>query len=160
MERLYDINYLDVDENIENEKIINKVLNKCFEIENLLNSNLYVNVILTTPENIRKFNKQYRNIDNETDVLSFPMFEKEELEEKIEKNDFENMDVLGDMIISLDRVEKQAKEYGHSFERELAYMVVHSFYHLLGYDHMVEEDKKKMRKKEENVLNILDIKRQ
>lgn len=159
MEQLCDINYLDVDENIENEKIINKVINKCFETENLLNSNLYVNIILTTPENIRKFNKQYRNIDNETDVLSFPMFEIEELKEKIKRNDFENIDVLGDMIISLDRVEKQAKEYGHSFERELAYMVVHSFYHLLGYDHMVEEDKKKMREKEEFVLNILDIKR-
>ena len=160
MEQLYDINYLDVDENVENEKIINKVIKKCFETENLLNSNLYVNIILTTPENIRKFNRQYRNIDNETDVLSFPMFEKGELEEKIEKNDFKNIDVLGDMIISLDRVEKQAKEYSHSFERELAYMVVHSFYHLLGYDHMVEEDKKKMREKEEFVLNILDIKRQ
>lgn len=159
MEQLCDINYLDVDENIENEKIINKVINKCFETENLLNSNLYVNIILTTPENIKNFNKQYRNIDNETDVLSFPMFEKEELTEKIAENDFKNVDVLGDMIISLDRVEKQAKEYGHSFERELAYMVVHSFYHLLGYDHMVEEDKKKMREKEEFVLNILDIKR-
>ena len=63
------------------------------------------------------------------------------------------------MIISIDRVLDQAKEYGHSFERELAYMVVHSFYHLLGYDHMVEEDKKIMRKKEEKVLNSLEIKR-
>lgn len=156
MEKLCDINYLDIDENIENEKIIYKVIKKCFEIEDLLNSNLYVNIILTTPENIRKFNKQYRNIDKETDVLSFPMFEKEELEKaKLSKN----IDVLGDMIISIDRVLDQAKEYGHSFERELAYMVVHSFYHLLGYDHIVEEDKKIMREKEEKVLNILEIKR-
>lgn len=156
MEKLCDINYLDIDENIENEKIIYKVIKKCFEIEDLLNSNLYVNIILTTPENIRKFNKQYRNIDKETDVLSFPMFEKEELEKaKLSKN----IDVLGDMIISIDRVLDQAKEYGHSFERELAYMVVHSFYHLLGYDHIVEEDKKIMREKEERVLNILEIKR-
>ncbi len=156
MEKLCDINYLDIDENIENEKIICKVIKRCFEIEDLLNSNLYVNIILTTPENIRKFNKQYRNIDKETDVLSFPMFEKEELEKaKLSKN----IDVLGDMIISIDRVLDQAKEYGHSFERELAYMVVHSFYHLLGYDHIVEEDKKIMREKEERVLNILEIKR-
>ena len=84
------------------------------------------------------------------------MFEKEELEKaRLSKN----IDVLGDMIISIDRVLDQAKEYGHSFERELAYMVVHSFYHLLGYDHMVEEDKKIMRKKEEKVLNSLEIKR-
>ena len=156
MEKLCDINYLDIDENIENEKIIYKVIKKCFEIEDLLNSNLYVNIILTTPENIRKFNKQYRNIDKETDVLSFPMFEKEELEKAKQSK---NIDVLGDMIISIDRVLDQAKEYGHSFERELAYMVVHSFYHLLGYDHMVEEDKKIMRKKEEKVLNSLEIKR-
>ena len=156
MEKLCDINYLDINKNLENEKIIYKVIKKCFEIEDLLNSNLYVNIILTTPENIRKFNKQYRNIDKETDVLSFPMFEKEELEKaKLSKN----IDVLGDMIISIDRVLDQAKEYGHSFERELAYMVVHSFYHLLGYDHMVEEDKKIMREKEERVLNILEIKR-
>ena len=156
MEKLCDINYLDIDENIENEKIIYKVIKKCFEIEDLLTRNFYVNIILTTPENIRKFNKQYRNIDKETDVLSFPMFEKEELEKAKQSK---NIDVLGDMIISIDRVLDQAKEYGHSFERELAYMVVHSFYHLLGYDHMVEEDKKIMRKKEEKVLNSLEIKR-
>ena len=156
MEQLCDINYLDINKNLENEKIICKVIKRCFEIEDLLNSNLYVNIILTTPENIRKFNKQYRDIDKETDVLSFPMFEKEELEKaRLSKN----IDVLGDMIISIDRVLDQAKEYGHSFERELAYMVVHSFYHLLGSDHMVEEDKKIMRKKEEKVLNSLEIKR-
>ena len=63
------------------------------------------------------------------------------------------------MIISIDRVKKQAEEYGHSFERELAYMVVHSFYHLLGEDHIKEEDKKQMREKEENVLSQLNINR-
>ena len=63
------------------------------------------------------------------------------------------------MVISIERVEEQAKEYGHSFERELAYMVVHSFYHLLGYDHIKEEDKMKMRPKEENILQKLNINR-
>ena len=106
MEQLCDINYLDINKNLENEKIICKVIKRCFEIEDLLNSNLYVNIILTTPENIRKFNKQYRDIDKETDVLSFPMFEKEELEKaRLSKN----IDVLGDMIISIDRVLDQAK---------------------------------------------------
>lgn len=65
----------------------------------------------------------------------------------------------GDIVISLEQVEAQAKEYGHSFERELAYMVVHGFYHLMGYDHMIEEDKIIMRQKEENILNVLEITR-
>ena len=111
----------------------------------MFNTKFYVSVTLTTPENIRKYNKEYRNIDKETDVLSFPMFEKSELPTIISsKMEFE--DVLGDMIISIERVKEQAKEYGHSFERELAYMVVHSFYHLMGEDHMEEEERLVMRK--------------
>jgi len=148
-----EINYLDIDEEEEYNKIIKEVLNKCFEEENLFNRNLYVNVVLTNPENIRTINKEHRQIDKETDVLSFPMYEKKEITNiKLDKED-----VLGDMVISIERVEEQAKEYGHSFKRELAYMVVHSFYHLLGYDHMEEEDKKQMRIKEENILNKLNI---
>ena len=87
------------------------------------------------------------------------MFEKDELDEKIEKQDFLYEDVLGDIIISVQRVEEQAKEYGHSFERELSYMVVHGFYHLMGYDHIEEKDKVIMRPKEEKVLNSLGITR-
>ena len=98
-------------------------------------------------------NNQYRNIDKETDVLSFPMFEKEELE-KLENA---NQDILGDIVISIDKVKQQAEEYGHSFKRELAYMAVHGFYHLMGYDHMNEDDKKEMRQKEENILEKLKI---
>ena len=119
----------------------------------------YICITLTTPENIQKYNKQYRNLDKPTDVLSFPMFEKDEIDNKIKNKDFENIDILGDMVISIPKVEEQAKEYGHSFERELAYMVVHSFYHLMGYDHIKEEDKLVMRPKEEFVLNNLDIRR-
>ena len=159
MSELYEINYLDIEENEKYEEIIDKVIKKCFEIENLLNSNLYVSITLTNPQNIQELNKQYRNIDKETDVLSFPMFEKHEIEEKIEKQDFQHYDVLGDMVISIPRVEGQAIEYGHSFERELAYMVVHSFYHLMGYDHIEESDKIIMRPKEEFVLNKLEINR-
>ena len=152
---MHEIKYLDIEENQEYDKIIEKVLEECFKTEGLENSKLYVSVTLTTPKNIRELNKQYRNVDRETDVLSFPMFEKEELE-KINLN---NDDILGDMVISIEQVKNQAIEYGHSFERELAYMVVHSFYHLLGYDHIEEEDKKIMRPKEEYVLERLDIKR-
>lgn len=152
---ILELNYLDIDENDSYKEIIKKVLKKCFEIEKLENKNLYVNVVLTNAKNIKSINKEHRGIDKETDVLSFPMFEKNE----IANLDNTNEDILGDMVISIERVEEQAKEYGHSFQRELAYMVVHSFYHLLGYDHMTEEDKKEMREKEENVLGILGIRR-
>ena len=153
----FEVIYKDIDENKDYEKVIEKVLNKCFEEENLENSKLYITITLTNPENIRIINKQYRNIDRATDVLSFPMFEKEELDKKIQNNDFEYQDVLGDLIISIEKVKEQAEEYGHSFERELSYMVVHGFYHLMGYDHIKEEDKKIMRPKEEKILNDLKI---
>ena len=145
--KVVEINFLDIEENKEYENTINKVVEKCFEEENLQNKNLYINVILTDPKNIRKTNKKYRNIDKETDVLSFPMFEKDEIP-NIEGN---IPDVLGDIV------KEQAKEYGHSFERELSYMVVHGFYHLMGYDHMKEDEKNIMRQKEENVLEKLKI---
>jgi len=155
----YEIQYLDIEEKKEYEEIIKKVVEECFKVENLGDSKLYISITLTTPKNIRKYNKEYRDIDKETDVLSFPMFEKDELDKMIKNKDFENIDILGDMVISIPQVEAQAKEYGHSFERELAYMVVHSFYHLMGYDHIEEADKLKMRPKEENVLNRLNITR-
>jgi len=148
-----EINFLDIEENEEYINTLTKVMDRCFEEEKLKDKNLYVNIVLTNPENIRKINKEHRNIDKETDVLSFPMFEKEELEQRKELN----QDVLGDVVISIEKVKDQAEEYGHSFERELAYMAVHGFYHLMGYDHMNENDKLLMRQKEENVLNKLNI---
>ena len=95
-------------------------------------------------------------------MLSFPMFQKEEIDNLIEESKNEEIeveDVLGDIMISIPRVIEQAKEYGHSVERELAYMVVHGFYHVMGYDHIKEEDKVIMRPKEENILNKLNITR-
>ena len=151
--------YKDVEENSKYNNIINTVIDKCFMVERLENLNLYISITLTTPNEIRSINKQYRNIDKETDVLSFPMFEKNEIDQMVSNGKNEIPETIGDIIISVDRVEEQAKEYGHSFERELAYMVVHGFYHLMGYDHMVEKDKIVMRGKEENVLNILNINR-
>ena len=156
---MYQIEYLDVEENKKQEDLIEKVIRKCFETENLENSKLYISITLTTPSNIQKINKEYRKIDKSTDVLSFPMFEKEEIDEKIQKQDFEYEDILGDIIISIEQVKIQSEEYGHSFERELAYMLVHGFYHLMGYDHMEEADKVLMRQKEENILNVLEITR-
>lgn len=156
---MYEIVYKDVQENEKYEKIVKKVLEQCFKEEDMLDSKLYITITFTTPQNIKEINKQYRNIDKATDVLSFPMFEKDELETKIKNKDYVCEDVLGDIIISIEKVQEQAEEYGHSFERELSYMIVHGFYHLMGYDHIKEEDKKVMRPKEEKVLNDLKIKR-
>lgn len=156
---MYEITYLDIEPNVEYEEIIKNVVEQCYKEEDLLDSKLCIQITLTNPKNIRQINNQYRNIDKETDVLSFPMFEKQELSEKIKNKDFLHEDILGDIVISIERVEGQAKEYGHSFKRELSYMVVHGFYHLMGYDHIEEEDKKQMRPKEEKILEYLDIKR-
>ena len=110
-----EINFLDIEENVEIENLIKRVAEKCFEIEGLKEKNLYLSVILTDPKNIRITNKKFRNIDKETDVLSFPMFEKDEIKNLTGKYP----EALGDIMISVERVEAQAKEYGHSFEREL-----------------------------------------
>lgn len=151
-----EIEYLEIEENINYEELINKVLEECFLVENMQNSKLYIDITLTNPENIKKLNKQYRNIDKETDVLSFPMFEKNEI---VNVKNTEYRESLGDIVISIARVIEQANEYDHSFEREFAYMLVHGFYHLMGEDHIEENDKKIMREKEENVLNRLQISR-
>ena len=153
-----EVNFLDIEESNEYRNLIEKVIGQAFKEEEIENINLYINIILTNPENIKSINKQYRNIDKETDVLSFPMFEKNEIEGmKLNGNNI--TEVLGDIIISVNKVEEQANEYGHSFERELSYMLIHGFYHLMGYDHMDDEEKKEMRAKEEKVLKKLNINR-
>lgn len=157
MKEIVQIEFLDIEENNKYKELINTVINKCFEEEKLENTKLYISITLTTPENIRNINKEYRNIDKETDVLSFPMFEQEEIKEIINSKQHLVEDVLGDIVISVKKVQEQAIEYGHSFERELSYMLVHGFYHLMGYDHIKEEDKKKMRPKEEKILQDLNI---
>ena len=156
---MYQLEYLDLEKNDENEKVVKKVVEQCFKEENIEDSKLYLSIILTTPEHIHEINNEYRDVDRATDVLSFPIFEKEEIDEKIKNQNFEHEDVLGDIIISIEQVRRQAEEYGHSFEREFAYMIVPGFYHLMGYDHIKEEDKVIMRAKEETVLNKLGIKR-
>lgn len=151
-----EIEYLEIEENAEFEELINKVLEECFLVEKMQDSKIYIDITLTNPENIKKLNNEYRNIDKETDVLSFPMFEKNEIED-VKKTEYRES--LGDIVISIERVKQQAIEYEHSFEREFAYMLVHGFYHLMGEDHIEDNDKKVMREKEENVLNRLQISR-
>ena len=154
------LDFLEIEENNEYFDIIDKVVRKCFKEEKLENLNIYLSIMLTNNEYIKRVNNDYRQRDKETDVLSFPMFEKNEIDEIVKnQNKFPIKEALGDIIISVEKVKEQAEEYNHSFERELAYMIVHGFYHLMGYDHIEENDKKIMREKEEKILQELNIKR-
>ena len=153
MRDLAETTFVNIEEDKKYEDIINKVYEICFKEENLYDYEIYISVMLTDEENIREINNKYRNIDKATDVLSFPMFEKDEIDEAKTRKE-----PLGDIVICIPIVQKQAKEYGHSSEREFAYMLVHGFYHLMGYDHIQEEDKLEMREKEENILNKLGLK--
>ncbi len=155
MRNLIQIEFDDIEEKPEYQKIIEKVVHECFKEEKLLDTKLYMSIILTTPDKIQELNNTYRKINKPTDVLSFPMFEKQEIENV--KTIVE--EPLGDIVISIEQVKLQAEEYGHSFERELAYMVVHGFYHLMGYDHIELSDREIMRAKEENILTKLQITR-
>ena len=117
-------------------------------------------VTVTDNENIREINREQRGIDKPTDVLSFPMlfFQEPEVPEGLTELDYDpetNQVMLGDLLISHEKIEEQAKEYGHSIERELCYLTLHGILHLFGYDHMMEEDKKRMRRREEEILALL-----
>ena len=112
--------------------------------------NILFNVIIIDNSRIREINREYRNIDRETDVISFAL-------EDDKTFNLEEIRVLGDIYISIDKTRSQAEEYGHSFERELAYMVVHGFYHLMGYDHMEEDEAKVMEEKQKDILHKMNI---
>lgn len=124
-----------------------------------------VNLLITDDEGIREYNRDYRSIDRPTDVLSFPMidFEKEADFSVVDENEAEYFDpesgelILGDIIISADKVKEQALKYGHSEKREFAFLIAHSLLHLCGYDHMKEEEATVMEKKQEEVLRALSI---
>ena len=157
MRQLTQIEFLDIEKNEKYIDIINQVVEECFKTEDLINTKIYISIILTTPKKIKELNNDYRKINKETDVLSFPMFERDDIPENI-SNEIE--EPLGDIVISVEKVKQQAEEYGHSFERELSYMVVHGFYHLMGYDHIEISERNEMREKEENVLRRLGITRE
>ncbi len=112
-----------------------------------------ISVTFVTDEEIRRLNAEYRGIDKATDVLSFPQYE--------DANEIpdEGPAILGDVVISLERARAQAEEYGHSEERETVYLFVHSILHLLGYDHMVEDEKKEMRAAEERTMEKIGLSR-
>lgn len=126
---------------------------------------LLVNVSIVSQEEIRELNRDNRQVDSVTDVLSFPMLEwcePEKLLEALSEYDYDpdsECVFLGDIILCKQRIEEQAKEYGHSLLRESVYLTLHGVLHLMGYDHIEESDKKIMRKKEEEILKILGSER-
>ena len=169
MNQHVEINYDGIDKNEEYEKIITKVMNECFENEGLDKLKLYVSITLTVPEKIQEINKKYRNIDRATDVLSFPMldypnkkcFKDFYIDYNFDETFLDGDElVLGDIVLSLERALEQSEEYNHSYKREVSYLVVHSILHLLGYDHMEENDRIKMRAREEYFLSKLGLERE
>ncbi len=137
------------DEIVETEDI-DKVIKFACKKLNVVNPLL--NIVIVDNKKIQEINKVYRNKDSVTDVISFAFEESDNLE-------YDNMRFLGEIYISYDKCVEQAKEYGHSFKREFCYLAVHGLLHLLGYDHIKEEDKKVMRALEEEILDEYDIKR-
>lgn len=136
------------------EQIVRSVINKVAEVYGI-ETHTEVSVVLADDEYIHQLNRQYRGKDCPTDVLSFALNEGEEPEILDGPEEI----LLGDIIISLETAARQAEEYGHSLERELAYLTVHGILHLLGYDHMTEDEKKEMRQEEEYILSFLGITR-
>lgn len=150
----------------DTEVLVNNVTT---EVLNMLNCpyEVQINVLITNNEGIRKFNAEFRNIDKETDVLSFPNadFDNPGNFESIEHQISECFDpdsgelILGDVILNVDRIKEQATAYGHSEKREFAFLVAHSILHLCGFDHMTEAEAAVMEEKQETSLNNLGITR-
>ena len=144
------------------EEVVEKVARTVLEMENCPYE-VCLNLLITNNEGIRTYNKDYRQIDKETDVLSFPNVEYEKagdfsMAEKMQADCFDPDSgelLLGDIIISVQKVEEQAKEYGHSELREFAFLTAHSMFHLCGYDHMNDEEAAVMENKQETVLEKL-----
>lgn len=137
---------MSIDESISN--TINKVALECLKLE-ARDPNVEISISFVDDSMIKKLNNEFRGIDRSTDVLSFPM-----------DDDFPvkgQMPLLGDIVISCETAFRQSKEYGHTFEREIAYLTAHSMFHLLGYDHIEDEEKKIMRGKEKEVMKSLGI---
>ena len=142
----------ETNEEIENLDILKPLLEYARKKEKLEDTELEFSVIIVDNKRIHEINKEYRGIDRPTDVISFALEDNEEIE-------FDHYRVLGDIYISIDKVREQANEYGHSEKRELAFLTIHGFLHLLGYDHMEPEDEKIMFGRQEEILNGFGITR-
>ena len=144
--------FVQVEEEIKELETVEKVLYSAIEKEKL--ENVTFNLIIVDNKYIHELNKNYRGIDRETDVITFALEDEDTLVMPDDQR------ILGDIYISIDRAKTQAVEYNHSLLRELSFLAVHGFYHLLGYDHMTEEDEKVMFKKQEEVLEAYGIRRE
>jgi len=142
-------------EDVDLKEKIEKIVYFAILEENINVDSVFISIKAVDKDEIKKINKEYRNIDKVTDVLSFPIFTKDELEQ-ISKSDkykkISNIE-LGDVILCIDVIKEHAKEYETGIYREILYMITHSVFHLLGYDHMTDDEKKVMRSKEEKILN-------
>jgi len=120
----------------------------------------YISVTIVDEEEIKDINREHRNIDKVTDVLSFPVVNL--LDGNFEKNAgdyFEDKLILGDVVLCAKRAKEQSVEFGHSYERELGYLTCHSILHLIGYDHETDSEREVMRQKEEAVMELVNLKR-
>ena len=136
----------------ELETLVRRVLAKGAELQKVP-EDAEISLLICDGPTIHELNREYRNVDAPTDVLSFALNEgNEEIAE-------EEALALGDIVINIDRAKEQAEEFGHSKEREIAYLSVHGFLHILGYDHYEEEEKKEMRKAEEEILSACGLTR-
>lgn len=150
------------------EKLIEDLTSTCIELENVPFSEVSLNVTFTDDETIREVNREFRNIDKSTDVLSFPAIDFETPGDFsfITGDEAEYFDpdtdelILGDIMISLEHAHAQAKEYGHSFKREVAFLIAHSLLHLCGYDHMEDDERAVMEAKQKEILDKLNITRE
>ena len=139
--------------------LIERVLTMALNVE-APDGHYEISILYVDNTEIRELNKTYRDIDSSTDVLSFPMLDFEIPGEiRDETNELDDTVALGDIVLSLEQAAVQAEEYGHSFTREVAFLTVHSLLHLLGYDHMEEEERVVMRAKEEALLSQMNITR-
>lgn len=143
------------------ENLLGKTVLACLKQE-VIRVACEINILLTDDESIRQINSQFRNIDAPTDVLSFPMADITKGRINDVGNDSdpnEGLLIIGDIVISAETAKKQSEQYGHTLERELAFLTAHGMYHLLGYDHEDEQDEKEMMEKQETVLDKLGLKR-
>ena len=135
------------------EDIVKTVVEEALSVHDI-KKDVEISVVFTDDDEIKNINKEFRNIDNSTDVLSFPQYE---FEKPGDVSHISEMNlVLGDIIISLQHAMNQSIEYNHSFNREVGYLTAHSMLHLLGYDHIDQEDKKLMREKEELIMKDIN----
>ncbi len=150
------------------EKLVDDLTKECVKTEHIPFDCISLNVTFTDDETIREVNKEFRDMDKSTDVLSFPAIDFENpgdfsdlTGEEIEYFDPESGElILGDIMISLEHAHKQADEYGHSFRREIAFLIAHSLLHLCGYDHIDDDERKVMEDKQETILKNLNITRE